>query len=62
MIAPGIEVEDARLAAICDKYGIGELRIFSSGARGTPRPDSDILIPCGPGTGSAGKSTSSLMN
>jgi predicted nucleotidyltransferase len=34
MISPGIEVDDARLAAICDKYGIGELQIFGSGARG----------------------------
>jgi predicted nucleotidyltransferase len=24
-IAPGIEVDGAHLAAICDKYGIGEL-------------------------------------
>jgi predicted nucleotidyltransferase len=44
MIAPGIDVDDARLAAICDKYGIGELQIFGSGARGTARPDSDIDI------------------
>lgn len=44
MIAPGIEVDDARLAAIRDKYGIGELRIFGSGARGNIQPDSDIDI------------------
>jgi predicted nucleotidyltransferase len=44
MIAPGIEIDEARLAAICDRYGIGELQIFGSGARGTARPDSDIDI------------------
>jgi predicted nucleotidyltransferase len=52
---------DARLAAICDKYGIGELQIFGSGARGTIQPSSDIdiLYVLRPGPGSAGKSTSS---
>lgn len=44
MIVPGIDVDEVRLAAICDKYGIGELRIFGSGARGTARQDSDIDI------------------
>jgi predicted nucleotidyltransferase len=44
MISPGIEVNDARLAAICDKYGIGELQVFASGARGNIQPDSDIDI------------------
>jgi hypothetical protein len=27
-VAPGIEVDEPRLTAICDKYGIGELQIF----------------------------------
>lgn len=44
MVAPGIEVDEARLAAICDRYGIGELQIFGSGARGTIQPGSDIDI------------------
>jgi predicted nucleotidyltransferase len=41
---PGIEVDEGRLAAICDKYGIAELRIFGSRSRGTARPDSDIDV------------------
>jgi uncharacterized protein len=44
MIAPGIEGDEARLAAICDKYGISALQIFGSGARGTAGSDSDIDI------------------
>jgi len=43
MIA-GIEVDEVRLAAICGKYGIGELRIFGSGARGNIQQDSDVDI------------------
>jgi SAM-dependent methyltransferase len=35
--------------AICDKYGISELQILGSGARGTARPDSDILYTLRPG-------------
>jgi len=26
VIIPGVEVDETRLAAICDKYGIAELR------------------------------------
>ena len=40
----GVEVDEARLAAICDRYGIAELKVFGSRARGTARPDSDIDI------------------
>ena len=40
-IAPDIEVDDVALAAVCDKYGIAELKVFGSRARGTARPDSD---------------------
>jgi predicted nucleotidyltransferase len=43
-IIPGVEVDEARLAAICDKYGIAELKIFGSRARGMERPDSDIDV------------------
>ncbi len=42
MVAPGIEIDEARLTAICDKYGTGELQIFGTGARGTIQPDSNI--------------------
>jgi uncharacterized protein len=40
----GVEVDEAQLAAICDRYGIAELKLFGSRARGTARPDSDIDI------------------
>jgi hypothetical protein len=44
MISPGVEADEVRLAAICDKYGIAELKIFGSRARGEERPDSDIDV------------------
>jgi predicted nucleotidyltransferase len=44
VIIPGVEVDEARLAAICDMYGIAELKIFGSRARGEDRPDSDIDV------------------
>ena len=42
LIIPGAEVDEARLAAVCDRYGIAELKVFGSRVRGTARPDSDI--------------------
>ena len=44
LIIPGAEVDEARLAAVCDRYGIAELEVFGSRVRGTARPDSDIDI------------------
>ena|ERR1700758_119282 len=44
LVVQGIEVDDAALAAICARYGIAELTVFGSQARGTARPDSDIDI------------------
>ncbi len=44
IVAPGIEVDDAALAAVCDRYGIAELRLFGSRARGSAGPDSDIDV------------------
>lgn len=44
MIIPGVEVDDGRLADICDRYGIAELQIFGSQARGTAGPYSDIDV------------------
>ena len=44
LIIPGVEVDGARLADICDRYGIAKLQIFGSQARGTVSPDSDIDI------------------
>ena len=40
----GAEVDEGRLAAICDRYGISELRIFGSRSRGTAGPGSDIDV------------------
>jgi uncharacterized protein len=41
-MAPDIDVDDAALAAVCDRYGIAELKVFGSRARGTAGPGSDI--------------------
>ncbi len=43
MIA-GSEVDEKRLADICDRYGIAKLEVFGSQARGAARPDSDIDV------------------
>lgn len=43
-IAPDIDVDDAALSAVCDKYGIAELKVFGSRARGTARPSSDVDV------------------
>lgn len=42
--AADIKADRQALAAICDRYGIAELKIFGSRAHGTARPDSDIDI------------------
>jgi uncharacterized protein len=44
LVVEGIDVDDAALAAVCDRYGIAELTVFGSQARGTARPDSDIDV------------------
>jgi len=44
LIILGAEVDEGRLAAICDRYGIAELKIFGSQARGTARPGSDVDV------------------
>jgi predicted nucleotidyltransferase len=44
LIIPGVEVDQERLADICDRYGIAKLEIFGSQARGTAKPDSDIDV------------------
>ena len=41
-IAPGIEFPDAEIATVCRRYGIKELSIFGSAARGELRPESDF--------------------
>jgi uncharacterized protein len=40
----GIEIDERRLDAVCERYGIAALEVFGSSARGTARPDSDIDI------------------
>lgn len=40
----GAKVDAEHLADICDRYGIAELQIFGSQARGTAGPDSDIDV------------------
>ncbi len=40
--AVGIGVDRGALAAICERYGIAELWLFGSSAKGTARPDSDV--------------------
>jgi len=44
LITPDIEIDEGRLADICDRYGIAELRIFGSQARGAVGPASDIDV------------------
>ena len=44
VIVPGVDVDEERLADICDRYGIAELQIFGSQTRGTAGPASDIDV------------------
>jgi len=44
LVALDVEVDEAALAAVCDRYGIAELKVFGSRARGTARPGSDIDV------------------
>ena len=37
-----IDVDHSTLAAICERYGVAELWLFGSSAKGTARPDSDV--------------------
>jgi len=41
-IAPGIDVSDDEVSAICRKYGMKEPSAFGSAATGELRPDSDV--------------------
>lgn len=43
-LASGIEVPAAKIAEICKRYGIQELSIFGSAARGDMRADSDVDV------------------
>jgi hypothetical protein len=37
-----VEIDEARLADVCRQYGVRELSVFGSAARGTMGPDSDL--------------------
>jgi hypothetical protein len=37
-----VQVEEAELIGLCQRYRVGELSLFGSAARGDMRPDSDI--------------------
>lgn len=40
----GEVIDHARLAKICEQYGIAELSVFGSAARGAAQPTSDIDV------------------
>ena len=46
MILGSLEVDEARLTRICQQYGVRELLVFGSAARGTltPYSDFDLLV------------------
>jgi len=44
VIVAGVTVDEARLAAVCARYGIARLMIFGSVARGTAEPSSDVDV------------------
>jgi hypothetical protein len=44
MIVAGVDVDETRLAEVCERYGVGRLMIFGSAARGTAGPASDVDI------------------
>jgi uncharacterized protein len=40
----GQGVDEGRLAAVCQRYGVARLLVFGSTARGTAEPDSDVDV------------------
>lgn len=42
MILGSVEVNEAQLTRICQQYGVRELLVFGSAARGTLTPNSDF--------------------
>jgi uncharacterized protein len=40
----GVTVDEARLAAVCARYGVARLMSFGSVARGTAEPSSDVDV------------------
>ena len=39
-----VEIDESRLAELCRRYGVRELSVFGSAARGELRTDSDIDV------------------
>lgn len=50
-VAEELDVDAARLADVCERYGVAELAVFGSVARGvaTPTSDVDLLYVMAPG-------------
>jgi predicted nucleotidyltransferase len=44
VIVAGVTADEARLAAVCARYGVARLMIFGSVARGTAEPSSDVDV------------------
>ena len=42
LVLDGHEIDAARLAGVCERYGLAELAVFGSVARGDAGPDSDV--------------------
>jgi predicted nucleotidyltransferase len=45
-VIASVEVDEERLAALCERYGVAELALFASLAPGEARPDSDVDVLC----------------
>jgi predicted nucleotidyltransferase len=43
-VIAGVTVDEARLAAVCARYGVARLMIFGSVARGTAELSSDVDV------------------
>ena len=43
-LSSGIELPSDRVTEICKRYGVRELAVFGSAARGDLRPDSDVDV------------------
>ena len=41
-LATGVHLPEAGIIGICRRYGVKELSVFGSAARGELRPDSDV--------------------
>jgi hypothetical protein len=46
LIVPGIAAGQTCLAGVCERYGIAEVKVFGTRARGQAAPDSDAGIRC----------------